>query len=206
MRDDENSASAADGALRQTSFLKGMREYLPRKCSCAAVLGSWTGTGRRKRPLQGNHVSGHVSSRDYTQAEQRTGTDPEPGEERGEGQRRPGPAHSAPGSPGSSQGPLGGSAPWLILTADTLSSEHHLRPHGGGQRVWQRTGQQAWSTRAGRLRHPNPNQADVCACGVSWSPGPRASYRRCQQSSTGTAHFQHCHPQQHMSGGQQASL
>lgn len=36
-----------------TALLRGTHEYLPRKCSCAAFLGNWTGTGRRKRPLQG---------------------------------------------------------------------------------------------------------------------------------------------------------
>lgn len=43
------------------------REYLPRKCSCAASLGSRTGTGRTGRPLQGKAraagSAGHYTGR-----------------------------------------------------------------------------------------------------------------------------------------------
>lgn len=95
VRDDGNSkyeaerCSAADGAL-----LRETCEYLPRKWSCAALPGSWTGTGRRKRPLQGKPRAASQQKDRLRTVEQRGKAALVPHRarawrERAEGQRRP---------------------------------------------------------------------------------------------------------------------
>lgn len=154
------------GALQTTWFLRGTRQYLPRKRSCAAVLGSWTGTGRRKKPLQGNHASSLVSNRDCTRPSREDGHSPGPGEERGEGQRRPGPAHRAPSSPNSMHS-LWEVIAGQLLTWTSSASKYHLWPRDQGP-SWE--GWQAGSTRqAGRpaqASHPRPG---VCSAARSAS-------------------------------------
>lgn len=75
MRGDENSIYEAErrsGA--NTASLKETHEYLPRKCSCAALLGNWSGTGRRKRPLQGKPRAASQQKGRLCTVEQRKGT------------------------------------------------------------------------------------------------------------------------------------
>lgn len=151
---------------RPHGFLTGTCQYLPRKRSCAAVLGSWTGTGRRKKPLQGNHASSLVSGRDCTRPSREDGHSPGPGEERGEGQRRPGPAHGAPSSPNSMH------SLWEVSAGQLLAHGHlhkyHLWPHTTKGLAGQ--GWQAGSTQAGRLRHPTPGQGGSSAVHSASSP------------------------------------
>lgn len=143
-------------------FLTGMRQYLPRKRSCAAVLGSWTGTGRRKKPLQGNHASSLVSSRDCTRPSREDGHSPGPGEERGEGQRRPGPAHRAPCSPNSMHSLREVSAGQLPQPPGTIYG--HISKGLAGQ-GWQ-AGRQAQAS------HPRPGGCSA----VHSASSPRAMH------------------------------
>lgn len=85
MRDERNSVYEAEwcSADHMVSSQGRTRQYLPRKRSCAAVLGSWAGTGRRKKPLQGNHASSLVSAETAQGRAERMGI--APGLERREG-------------------------------------------------------------------------------------------------------------------------
>lgn len=154
---------------RPHGFLTGMRQYLPRKRSCAAVLGSWTGTGRRKKPLQGNHASSLVSGRNCTRPSREDGHSPGPGEERGEGQRRPGPAHRAPSSPNSMH------SLWEV-------SAGQLQTHGRPQppstiygHISKGLAGQGWQ--AGRLRHPTPGPGEAQLSAVPPHPEPCPSWK-----------------------------
>lgn len=68
-RDGGGSEDEAEGLSAANSiFLREMGEYLPRKRPCAAVLGNWTGTARRERPLQGNRERPVSRRTDYAQS------------------------------------------------------------------------------------------------------------------------------------------
>lgn len=132
MRGDEDSIYEAERcSAANTALLKETREYLPRKCSCAAFHGNWTGTGRRKRPLQGR-AERPVSRRACAQVEQRTGTpspaQPGPGEKEGRASGGGSSGHTA-GSPGCVSGTWGGEGP--PPDQQSLASEHYLWPQGG---------------------------------------------------------------------------
>lgn len=150
---------------RPRGFLTGTRQYLPRKRSCAAVLGSWTGTGRRKKPLQGNHACSLVSGRDCTRPSREGGHSPGPGEERGEGQRRPGPAHRTPSSPNSMH------SLWEVSAGQLLTHRRPQPPSTIYGHISTGLAGQGWQAgRQAQASHPRPGGCS----GARSASSPRA--------------------------------